>query len=141
MNDILKLAEELGVAGVKFQTVQYLDAVEKPYKFKKPPEDIEYIKSLRGRFSINFDYFHKSMRYSLIANILNRIKSIKKYIYCPNNRNFLKVDIDGRVLSCSMQNASVFGDLNKNSLEEILGSCDIIRKECVCDPMARYLKR
>jgi len=141
MSDILELAEELRVAGVKFQTVQYLDAVEKPYKFKKPPEDIEYLKSLRGKFSINFDYFHKSMRYSPIVNIFNKIRAMKKYTYCPNNKNFLKVDIDGKVLSCSMQNASVFGDLNNNSLEDILGRCDPIRKSCICPPMERYLKR
>ena len=142
MQEILNLAEKLNVKEINFQTVQYLDSV-KEYNFTKPPEDIPYIKSLKGKpkFSIAFDYFHKSMHYSALTPILNKIISIRKCVYCPNNKNFLKIDLDGIVSSCSMVEAASYGNLNQNSLEDILASCDTIRKSCTCKPMEKYLRR
>ena len=141
MHKILELAKRLDVAGVKFQTVQYLESVKKPYSFTKPPKDMTYLKSLKGNYSIAFDYFHKHMYHSTLINIWNKIQSIKKYTYCPNAKNFLKVDIDGHVLSCSMPDAVLYGDLNKNSLTEIINNCETIRRNCTCKPMEKYLRR
>lgn len=136
MENILQLAEQLGVYGVKFQSVQYLGNLEKPYKFNKPPEDMEYIKKLMAKerkipYNILLDYYVTSEKNSLDAGYYaDKFANLE---YCPNTRNTLYIQ-GGKVLSCCLPDAKVMGDLYKNTLEKIIDNegFDTFRKNCRC---------
>lgn len=138
MQGILDLAEKLNVSGVKLQTVQYLDSVDKPYSFTKPPIDIKYLKSLKSKvkYSMAFDYFKKNPE---SPSLFTKLTYLVRHKYCPLNKNFLKIDMDGKIYSCSVvRYARILGDLRLNSLTNILKTCEPIRINCTCKQMEKW---
>jgi MoaA/NifB/PqqE/SkfB family radical SAM enzyme len=166
MADMLKLGEELGVDGIIFHEVQYLGCLEKPYKFDKPPEDMEYVKSIISKkYKINYDIFLSYYRrnsvflnfirgtyYCVIDPITaqgagayvklhNLISLLTRRESCPISRQFIKVDIDGKIYFCSHHECSPVGDLTRNCLEYIMENqgYDNIRKMCSCAVSKRFI--
>ena len=63
IQDMIKLGEELGVDAIIFHGVQYLGCLEPPFKFDRPPEDMEYINSIiQKKHKINYNIFLKLYR-------------------------------------------------------------------------------
>jgi len=162
---MIKLGEELNVNGIIFHGVQYLDSLETPYKFSKPPEDIDYIRNIvKKHFKINYDVFLDYYRrnstflsvngvyYCIIdpitaqsagisVKLRNIAASISKKECCPIARNFIKINVDGKIYFCSNHECKSIGDLYKNSLEEIIENKEYnkIRESCTCKISKRFL--
>ena len=147
MDNIITLAENLGVAKVKFQCVEFLSNLDEPYKFSKPPEiGYDYVDEILAK--------HKGISVSVsLANYRSDNKDFEEYYdivpsvqqkdYCGNTRHTIYIQEDGRVLSCCLPNSKVMGDLNINTLEEILDSFeyDDNRLYCSCAIMRRSSRR
>jgi MoaA/NifB/PqqE/SkfB family radical SAM enzyme len=165
MIDMIKLAEELKVESVIFHQAQYLGVLEQPYKFGPPLEDMDYIKKLvqlkhKVDYNLYLDFYRRSSMFwnprrgiycvmdpvtALGAGIRvkfdNLLAMILKKDCCPISRNFIKVDIDGKIYFCSCHECESRGDLSKNSLDEILDNdrYDKIRQKCSCKISKRFI--
>jgi MoaA/NifB/PqqE/SkfB family radical SAM enzyme len=141
MQNIIDLADDLGIDSVKFQEVQYLKNLDRPYKLSKPKEDIAYLDSLFENRKFNnicvfFGFYHKSIIPvpSICYSFYKKWKEIFPDKYCPNTFDTLKIQEDGKILSCCLPYSQVMGDLNVNSLEEIIDTRDFdnMRRTCSC---------
>ena len=165
IENMIKLTEELGVSAVIFHGVQHLGCLEPPYKFEKPPEDMEYINNIiRKKYKINYniflDYYRRNSLFinkkrliyycvtdpitaqdaGISVKLYNLFALITKRECCPLSRNFIRIDIDGKIYFCSHHECKSIGDLSKNSMKEIINSkYDKIRESCTCKIAKRFV--
>ena len=148
MGNMIELAEDLRVDGIRFHSARYLGHLDQPTKFKNPSADMDYIREITSknygvRYAMYFDFYHKMNRDPLLKRIKNHLKGMfpDRYLmeFCQNTRRTIKVQEDGKVLSCCLPESRVMGDLNKSVLEEIIDTprYDSMRRTCACQMMGR----
>ena len=146
IDNMLQLAERLRVDNVRFHPVRLLENINKPYKFKSCPVDVKYLtkilnKKYNMKYSICFDYYHRGIKKTYIEIVAYYFKEFfknkKNKVFCSKMRDSIKIQEDGRVLSCCLPNSKIVGDLNLNTLEDVISSFDFnnVRRTCVCDMM------
>ena len=166
MKNMLRLAETLGVEGVKFHGVQYLPCLEPPLKFSKPPEDMEFVKEIMGqKYKVLYDFFLDFYRRNFFTispmrgtfcildpitatgagfwvKIENILAMCLRKECCPIAREFIRVDIDGNLYFCSVHGLKSIGNLNQHSLKDIIENkeYDATRKKCSCAISKRYTR-
>lgn len=144
MDKLIALGNNLGVDVIKFQEVQYLGNLDKPYKFKKPIKDIDYVtKVLSNKTKIQTAAYLDFYRKPLLTipkefNTLYRLWPFKNTQLCQNTQDTLKIQENGQVLSCCVPYSKVMGDLRYDLLETIIGSKEFEenRVHCQC-PMRK----
>jgi len=166
MMSMMELGESLGVENVICHGAEILNSLELPAKFDLPPEDLDYVKSVRNvRWKCGCDIFlpfyrSSSMYYKpsrgfynvmdpmtasgagIKVKLANLWAMVVKKDCCPIPSNFINIDIDGRVYFCSCPECRPIGvGLHQYTLDQILDhpAFDKARRECSCKISRRFL--
>ena len=141
IENMIKLGEDLGIDMVKFQNVQFLNNLDKPYKISNPPEDLKYLDSIfnkqyKTKTSIFLSFYHTPyiMVPKMLRNVCKKLYRFFPSKYCHNTISTLKVQEDGEILSCCIPYSKRMGNLHDSLLEDIIGSkeFDKNRELCMC---------
>jgi len=141
IENMIKLGEELGIDMVKFQNVQFLNNLDKPYKISKPPEDLGYLNNIftkqhKVKTSIFLSFYHTPyiMVPKMLRNVCKKLYKLFPSKYCHNTIDTLKIQEDGEILSCCIPYSKRMGNLHGSLLEDIIDSkeFDKNRRFCMC---------
>lgn len=145
MENMIKLAGSLGVDVLKFQDVQFLENMDRPYRVEKPPHDIAYLdRILKGSkvpTCVFFDFYHRPLlKIPFSVHKLFRWWESRHTAFCPNTVGTLKVQENGLVLSCCLPESKIVGDLRKDDLEKIIDNeqYEAIRRNCRCQMLSSF---
>jgi MoaA/NifB/PqqE/SkfB family radical SAM enzyme len=130
LKNILILAESLGIDSVHFQELQYYDGLERPWKLNRQKETVPYVEHITNKKNIVISGL-ASIRFYISNKLL---PSIFHPGQCEHTIQDLRVQEDGKILSCCFPGCKVMGDLHENTLEEIISTkeFDAHMKSCKC---------
>lgn len=136
MQSMLDLAVKLGVDHVRLQGARFLNNLDEPYKFTLKLVDVGYMGNLHSTipFSVYFEHYHKPMRNLTPRGHYKGGLFFWNRPYCSHTVGAVKVQEDGRLQLCCMPSTRIIGDLNKESLVDIIDTkrFDTYRKLCRC---------